>query len=737
LSEDRTPPAEEIPEDDAPPAVDRALKRGGDLLGRQGSRVRKKLAELWPSIKKGFEDQSGRADKQMDYWDAYNCRLNDNQYYEGDAQIYVPIVHDAINAVVTRLSNQLFPEGGHYVDVVSDEPSEPHGIVALLDKYIRAGKLKTRVCKPLIRHGYVEGQLNLYVDWSEIDRQVVSRETHGPTVTIAGEDIEVPGEDIEDIVVEDDVEARPACEVLHDSDVLIWPTSADTIDEAMAAGGGYAIVRRWSKAKVEAMCDAGMLNKEEGKKLLAAMGEASSSTKAGTPPDAEKLLAEMVGIRKKGSEATVWETGHLLTLGADGKYDDDGPRRIVRTFFGPDGSPLGCVRNPHWNDRVPLLSEPVEKIGGVFKGKSQVEGVISLQYEANDAANEGADVAHMAAMPIVIRDPASGKQPLIMNIGAIWDLPPNAVKFAEFPDLTPRAIQRIQYCISQVFQSLSVNPSMLPQQTSTSKRNQAQVAQEQQVDLLTTTEAGAVLGGEEGIFTDLMSWFVDLDYQYRDKETTARHYGLMGKRAILEAIPPQQTRTRYSFEWAGMQMARNAQQFQQQIGFINIARGVEPLLAKEGKQLQIGVAIEKAAMGIFGPHVGPQIILDLRESMSVDAEFENELLDQGFDLPVHVLDDFQAHMRAHMQGKQQTGNPSYDIHMRRHIIADGIKRQAQMQAQQQAGMQGGQQGQRPSRGGAPPRQGAMPAGPQLVKGPPGAIHPDQMPRAGAVPMPRR
>ena len=51
--------------------------------------------------------------------------------------------------------------------------------------------------------------------------------------------------------------------------------------------------------------------------------------------------------------------------------------------------------------------------------------------------------------------------------------------------------------------------------------------------------------------------------------------------------------------------------------------------------------------------------------------------------------------------------------------------------------QGGAPGPRPSRSGAPPRIGAMPAGPRLATAPPGAIRPDAMPAAGAVPFPRR
>src|SRR5207302_1898354 len=113
----------------------------------------------------------------------------------------------------------------------------------------------------------------------------------------------------------------------------------------------------------------------------------------------------------------------------------------------------------------PLLSEPVIKIAGVFKGPALVEAIAPLQYEANDAANEGADSAHYSAMPIVRVDPEI-TQPIILNLGAILKGSQGQIEMLQFPDLTPRAVTRIQMAIQQIFQTLGVNPAMLPQQTS-------------------------------------------------------------------------------------------------------------------------------------------------------------------------------------------------------------------------------------------------------------------------------
>lgn len=730
------------PEDDRPEPADRKA----DLLGRKDSALRRELEKLSDTIRKGFEDQYDRANSQMDYWNAFNCVLDENQYYDGNAEIYVPIIHDAVNAYATRVSNQLFPEGKHYVDVVTGDATDPRDIVALVDKYLAEGETKTNLCKPLLRNGLVEGQFNLYVDWSEIRRQMVSRETHGPTVELGGEQLEAPDEPIDDVAEEEIVEARPIGEVLHDSDVLVLPQTADSIDEALAAGGCVAIVRRWSKAKLEALAAAGILNKTEVDGLIEEM-EAQNEGKSTAPPDLEKRLLEQIGIRKKGAEATVWEVWKLLPLNDRGKYSKDGNRRICRMFLAVDKRCLGCHRNPHWNDRVPLISKPVEKIAGMFKGKSQVEYVISLQYEANDAANEGADMSHMAACGLVLRDPVrAGKQPLVMNIGAVWDVPPDSVQFASFPDLTQRSITRIQYCISQVFQTLGVNASMIPMQTSTTRRNQAQVAQEQQVDLLTTSEAASVL--VEGVFTPFVAWCVDLDYQYRDRSTSAMRYGMLGVKAVMEAIPPQLNRSTFNFKWTGVERVRNAQAFQQKIGFMNIARGLEPVLQGAGYRLNLAMPMEESAIELWGPHNGGKVIEDMRSQLSMDPNLENQLMEDGHFVPTHELDQDQQHIQAHRAAAQRSSDPTgaFREHIQYHLLAGARKQAKAIQAQQQQGMQQAMQGGRPGgqpgpggppRGGAPPRMGAMPQGPQLVKGPPGQIHPDQLPRAGAVPMPRR
>lgn len=732
---DDTDLPEEIPEGTEPeeePDARTYSARDRDLLGRRDGRakIRLKLDELFSAVHQGFQDQSTRADEIDDFWDCYNCIINGNQYYNGIAQIYWPIIHDAINARATRFVNQLFPASGRYVEVVAADGSTPSDIIGLLEHYIRQRKFKTQVLKPLCRNGDIEGHYNLYVDWAALKRQLVSRETHGPRVDLGGMEVEAEGEDIEDIKEEDIVEGSPVFEVLHDSDVLVLPATADSIEEALEAGGSVTIVRRWTKAKIDQMAEAGMIRKDESKLLKDSMGRISSENK-----DLEKSLAEHVGVRKKGGgEATVWETWHKLPLGKKGAHDEDGTPRLCRIFFGPHRAQLGVKRNPHWNDRCPLLSCAVEKMSGVFKGPSLIAPVATIQYEANDAVNEGADAATLSAGPVITRDPEKYNGPLVYNVGAVWDIPPDALKLLTFPDLTPRAVTRVQMAIAQIFQTLGVNPSMLPQQTRSSKPNQAQVAQEQQVDLLTTAEAVSVL--EEGICTPAMAWCIDLDYQFRDTELTVRAFGDMGVKAELQQVAPLQNRTGFSFIWRGGEQVKQSAMMQQQgTGWVNVLRGLRQELAAEGYQLHLGPLVEAGTQNVFGSFLGSKVLIDQRHQLTQKQEDENIQLGEGFDVPVHPLDNDAEHLKALMPWLQQTGDMhgTGRVHAQAHMTSMQLKNQAAMMKAQ------AQQGMKPPGPGGPgqPQPGASPGQPHAMKGPPGAIHPDRAAMSGIVQMPRR
>jgi len=273
---------------------------------------------------------------------------------------------------------------------------------------------------------------------------------------------------------------------------------------------------------------------------------------------------------------------------------------------------------------------------------------------------------------------------------------------------------------------------MVPQ-TSKKKMNQAEVAQEQQIDLLNTSDSVRVI--KDQILNPLVTWFMDLDYQYRDKLMTIRGYGDMGRMADLERVPPFAMQRKVSYYWIGDEINRSQQQIQQKIGYLNVLRQVQPLMKNYEVDLQ--AYIVDLTESVCGARIARQTVKDTRSLMSIDPETENMLMQMGHYVPVKPMDNPSEHIPSVQKSIQEDGDPFglKTAHLVEHQIA--LQQQAQMAMMQQ--LQGGQGA--PQAGGPRgpgPRPGAIPGQAQRpAQQPPGAIHQDQMGRGDPSVMPRK
>ena len=710
------------------------FKRDEELSGR-GGEFDDDLLDLMKTVEKGYQDQSQRSNEIQDNWDMYNCVLGENQFYNGESKIYLPFVHDAVEARVTRFVNQLFPQSGRNVEVTSTEEDLPQATTALLEAYVRKAKLRTEVVPALLRNGDCEGQYSLYVDWNEFSRQVVTKTKTKPQT--GGLDNEA-AEEVDDVTTEEIFDACPMVEVISDLDLCVLPATADSIEESLQFDGSVTVLRRWTKGKIKAMARDGHITQSAADDLLEALSQAEAATTKNELTDIQSENAKAAGIKGRGKFTLVYETWAIRKIGT-GK---DKARKLCRIFYGGDKRILGCKQNPFWNDRCPVISAPVIKIGGVFKGVAPVSFVRDLQIFANDTINEGADTAHFSAMPIVMTDPEKNPRvgTMILGLGAVWETNPNDTQFVEFPELWQNAMERAKAIQQQIFQTLGVNPSMIPNATGgKSKRNQAEMATEQQVDLLTTADAVTIL--EESIMTPLVQRFAEYDQQFREDAILIRSYGDMGLRVTMEEVEPLQLGSRYEFRWFGVESNRNAAQIQQQIAGLNILKSLPPE-SHPNHTINLSPIIVQLVENTYGPRLG-SLIFQPKNRYTLDPEQENEMLQHGFRLAVHTDDDDMHHMEVHMKDMQEHGDPHgthrEHIALHQHQMMDKAKAQ---QMQMQGGPGGGPGGapggqpQQQSGGGGQPQPGAQPGQPVAAKGPPGMIHPDQMGRAGAVVPPR-
>ena len=709
--------------------IEAAANRDDELCNDE--KIRKAVIDLMKDVAKGFEAQWERGNDQLDYWDIYDQIPSPRQAYSGNSQVYLPIVYQAIEARVVRVVNKLFPRSQRTVDCISSD-EKPFDIMALLEHYIRKTRLRTQVVPALMRNGDVEGQYNLYVGWENSSRHVVYRTT--PKIEIEGEEVDDPTVEDDDEYDVEEVETfhmSPVVEVLADADVCVLPHTANSVGEALAKGGSATVIRRWSKARIEQAIDEEEIDPDVGDELLKMFGATKDEQGA---PEANKKHVDAAGISmgSGGKELTLYETWTKLKVeGSDGEE-----RRLCRIYYaGTKGNTASneemiasVKRNPYWNDKCPILSAPVKKVSNVFKGKSQVKPAADLQYSANDTWNEGMDSAAYALMPIVMTDPSKNPRvgSMVLNLAAIWETNPNDTKFAQFPQLWKDALTIVAGIKNEIFQILSVSPAMMPQSSGqkSGKRNQAEIALEQQVDIISADDISTNL--EDEILTPLLRWFTDLDYQFRDKPISVKQFGQMALRAKMVDVPILENSRRFEFRWWGVEASRSAQALQGQVSMVNVLKQMPPQ-SYEGYKLNLVPVILSLVENTFGARLAPEIFENLKAKLSMDPEMENEFLMEGLDLPIHELDEDQEHLKVHLKAMVQ-GDEHGSVRQHMLLHRQQMNKKMMMAAQSMQAMQGpgGPQG-----GG--PRPGAQSQAPRGGQNPPGAIHADRMQDPGAAP----
>lgn len=694
----------------------RAPDRDDDLTSRADE---DKLLDLYKDVSKGYEAQRDRSNEIKDNWDIYNCVLTDKQFYNGTSKIALPFIHDAVEARVTRFCNQVFPTSGRYVEVTTGEADPPQATQALIEAYVRKSKLRTQVVPTLFRNGDVEGTWNLYVSWKETKRSVTSREMVQPKTD--GMD-NMAAEPVEDIQEQEVIDSFPDVEVLSDVDTLILPATSNSVEEALENGGSVTVIRRWSKGKIRKLMREEEIREEQGQRILDEM----SNQRASNDIDISKAQLDAAGVKERGKIALIYETWTMLKIGKE--------HWLCRIYYGGEDIILGVKRCPFWNDRCPILIAPAsQNSGGVKSSKAVVSYAFDLQILANDTINEAADTSHFSAMPIVMSDPLKNPRIETMTLGlaAVWETSPSDTEIVTFPELWKNGLDRAAAIKEQIFQTLNVNPSMIPQSTGgqAKKRNQAELATEQQVDILTT--ADVVTTFEEATATPLVQRFAEYDHQFRDEAITVKVYGEMGLRANMEKVEPIQLNERFEFRWFGVEAARNAAQMQQQIAWINVVKGLGPQTYPD-YELNLAPLIVQGTENVFGPRLAP-LVFKKKTLITVDPMIENDMLQHGFPVQTHPGDDDQQHMAVHMMLLQSGGDPHGNVqaHIQQHMQQMQAKAAAQMQPQQG---QGGGGGGMPGGG---PRPGAQPAPQRPAQQPAGAVHKDRMGAAGVVTMPRK
>lgn len=663
-------------------------------------KLQEKCAKLYIQVVNGFEEEKKDQNQSIEEcWDIFNCELGDNQQYDGDSQIYEPIVHDAVEARRKRFTGMTFPNVGNNLEVISEQGDMPAATMSILQRHIKDTNLRS-VASTLFLNGDVEGQWSIMVGWKHKERKITKVEK---------KTVEGTSEDYEDVVEETIIDEGPELTVLPAQDLWVFPSTISDVQDAEIV----AVAMRLTVDAIDEMVEEGVFLKSAVEKLSKDAGEDKVRW-------SDKARSAEAGIKIKSGQKFVLV--YLIFT----KLKIDGEKKPAIIYMGGGDNVLGIMANPYWNQKVPIISEPVDKVAGSFWGRSKIKPVAPLQYELNDITNMGMDSAMYSLMPIVMTDPLKNPQysSMVMAMAAVWSTNPNDTKVVEFPPLYQHALTIKAAIKSQIMESMEVNETMLGKAPAGRKNAQAVAAQ--------SSEALATIGDvvkrfEFGVMNRILEWFYDLDLQFRDEELAVMIDGEHGIQSTIEKIPPQQVGHRYWFKWLGADKAMGAQNNQQLISWMNVLRGLPPQVLN-GRKLDLGPMIDFLNEAICGPTMAQNVLIDERKKISVPPDMENEFMVNNIPAFVSPLDDDIEHIRSHQQAAKTDGDLNGQI--RRHI-EDHIKA---IQSKQQQPPPKGYPG-IPGGAGAgvagTPRPGAVPAGPRAGQQPPGAVNQDQMQDAQA------
>lgn len=715
----------------APDALEKDGKREVEnWAGKPDSEAYESAQKFYKTVVKSFENKQEQEDAIEEYWDIYNAQPDDNLQYSGNSQGYIPAVRDAFNARAKRTLKQLFPANNKHVEAIASDGKTPYTMLSLLEYYIRKLQLRSIVRTDLIA-GDVTGQWNLMIDWTKTKRTITKLIKRNPIVQ------QIDGESVADLELEDTtadkdedtedeevIEEGPEVVDFATEDLAVIPPTCNDLQKAQAV----CMRLRLSAAKVQEMVDEGVFILPPDTDIEAFCERPDGRRDRKNPA---KRQTKDAGIKTEGTNkhALIFMVYRKLDLGGKTKESSI-------TYYAGENEIIGIIKNPLWSGKVPIISNPVERLYGSFFGKSKAEAVKFLQWQLVDFHNMGQDSAMYSMLPIWAVDPlkAPNWASFTMGLAALWPIPPDSVKPIAVPQLWKESAAMCENLKKQIWESLDINELMMGRMPA-GRKNAQQMGGMQQEQSVNITDNGTRY--EETMLNPLLEMLFEFDQQFRTEEVTIETRGEIGAKAALETIPPPQWGERYFFRWTGTEYMQGMQRMQQQISTMNVLKGIPPQQLN-GKTLDVTPILETLVENVYGVEMAPRILVDKRNQYTLDPDVENELLHNGFPAEVHEADDDPEHLQSHMKAAALAGDPQglYKLHMQAHAAQLQAKRQMAQAQQQQKGVPGspgGGPGTAPPPGAAgAPRPGATP-GPPRPGGqqPPGAIQGDQMPDPAA------
>lgn len=485
--------------------------------------------------------------------------------YFGRSDAYLPIYAKNSQTLTSAITRGLFPSD-EYLDVMDRNGDSEKALrvkAAIQWEFDRVARLRNNV-KPWIQQLVDLGNSPLKIMWKQ---RTVRRGKLRMNM-----DLGLP----EPLFATDRLEGL---QVSYRSmlSLYMWPTSAASLDECTLIFEDIEVPRQVAKERIEKgiwQNTASALTPPIPANYILNQSDIHSNVYGMSPP-----ATPAMGGNRLGSQLVYTEVWTFMRLPADAYLDHEDkqePLPVKLTLAG--GDVIECIRNPFFHQQAPYRLARMNVQPGLFYGYGAGRLARTLQYLANDFANQANDCGIYSMNPILKVNPTQLVGPLRpLAPGVPWYMTdPNAVTF----DRPPPEIGQTGLAWMQTWMGMAQDfggaPPLLQGQGASRSAKTATGAQILQRNAMMPLQ-DVVEDLEQDVFVPLMYMTHALQQQFRDQAIITAVAGQPLK------VDPADLVIDPEFLWMGSSQASNqAQRAQQAMQFVQGIMPLVPLLAQQG-----------------------------------------------------------------------------------------------------------------------------------------------------------
>jgi len=583
--------------------------------------------------------------KYLEYYNIYRCTF-DVRYYNGEAQVYVPILRKACEQFVSRIKRALFPTD----DVFDVEPTdndmddESDAIYDYMkwqvEKRVKLKQKVDRFLRQLVMYGWAV----IECGWEEEVKKIIGLRKRQTPVRIKQTDpitgntyYEETGE-METVIEEAEkkiVKKRnPTFDVQDNFATYLWPHTANDIDEVV---GVITLSKQTRNHLVSQMKKGIYVNVNIPEISLGDVSDQWNWSKEYRL--AKDGLTDQEDSQKTFFRATLIKYQGLYNWGTED--DPDEQETIITTIGGKICIELRKCQ--YYDNEKPFLLGRINELMNEIYSSGMYEPLASLQYYFNDTANQTFDSNYYSLNPIVKYDP--GRVVNIASIafapGAMWALTdPSAADI-----IRPPEVASIGFSIMAQVKGLIEEYPGLQNIPMTGRKAALHIQALQQEYSLPVQQIVENL--EDTIMSPWLKKAYSRVQQFLNKAEIVRVTGRKGAK-YWRTIDPENLVGDYNFYWRGANQTTNIHIKSQQIAqFLNTMAPWVQLMMQQQKLPNIEWLLKEYWSDGLAMDGEDKLFISMQDERALPPEIENMIMALGKPLPTSMGDDHQGHMQAH------------------------------------------------------------------------------------------